>query len=113
MTTISELVFLTVVKSHFLVSSFPEVQTVLMLFLTIPVTIASAERLFSKLRIIKSYLRSNMGKGKLHGLAVLSIEQSAASKLGIEKIIITLPRSNQSQTIGLLKYVMKNVKEFN
>jgi len=40
--------------------------------LTIPV--ASAERSFSKLKLIKSYLRSTMSQKKWKGLALLSIE---------------------------------------
>ena len=43
--------------------------------LTIPVTVASAERSFSKLKLIKSYLRSTMSQDRLSGLAILPIEK--------------------------------------
>jgi len=43
--------------------------------LTIPISIASAERSFSKLKLIKSYLRSTMSQQRLKGLALLSIEK--------------------------------------
>ena len=39
-------------------TSFPNVVTSLKLFLTIPVSVASGERSFSKLKIIKNYLPS-------------------------------------------------------
>ena len=43
--------------------------------LTIPVSVASAQRSFSKLKIIKIYLRSIMWQQRLNGLALLSIEK--------------------------------------
>ena len=47
-------------------SSFPEVCTAFLLFVTIP----SAERSFSKLKLIKIYLRNSMGQERLHNLAM-------------------------------------------
>jgi len=43
--------------------------------LTIPVSVASAERSFSKLKLIKSNLRSTMSQQRLNRLALLSIEK--------------------------------------
>jgi uncharacterized membrane protein len=43
--------------------------------LTIPATVAFAERSFSKLKLIKSYLKSTMSQEKLNGLAILLIEK--------------------------------------
>ena len=45
------------------------------ILLTIPVTVASAKISFSKLKLIKSYLRSTMSQERLSGLAILSIEK--------------------------------------
>ena len=45
------------------------------ILLTIPVTVATAERSFSKLKLIKSYIRSTMSQERLNGLAILSIEK--------------------------------------
>ena len=43
---------------------FPEVVAVLKIFLTIPVTVASGERSFSQLNLIKSAIRSCMGQDR-------------------------------------------------
>ena len=43
--------------------------------LTIPVSVASAERSFSKLKLKKSYLRSTISQQRLNGLVLLSIEK--------------------------------------
>ena len=65
---------------------YPEVVTALALFLTIPVTVASAERSFSKLKLIKNYLRSTMSNNRLSSLAVISIENSTARSLDIKDL---------------------------
>ena len=48
---------------------------------------ATAERSFSKLKLIKTYLRNIMQDDRLSGLAVLSIEHAEARKLDVSKII--------------------------
>ena len=55
-------------------SCFPEECIAFLLFVTIPVTTASDERSFSKLKLIKTYLRNSMGQERLRNLAFLSIE---------------------------------------
>jgi len=49
--------------------------------LTIPVTLASAERSFSKLKLIKIYVRSTMDGKRLSSLAILSIENDIVENL--------------------------------
>jgi len=66
--------------------SVPEVATVLKWFLTIPVTSATAERSFSKLKLIKNYLRSIMAH-RLSDLSVLSIENERIRGLDINMSI--------------------------
>lgn len=87
--SITELADLLIIKNHFISSSFPEVCTAFLLFITIPVTTASAERSFSKLKLIKTYLRNSMGQERLSGLAILSIEHSMAGCLNFDDVINT------------------------
>jgi Domain of unknown function (DUF4371)/hAT family C-terminal dimerisation region len=68
-------------------STMPDVVTCYMLFLTLPVTVASCERSFSKLRMIKNYLRSSCGQERLSGLALLSIESKVARSLNLDDLI--------------------------
>ena len=85
--TNEELTKTLLIENRCTTASFGEVCTVLMLFLTIPVTVASAERSFSKLQLIKSYLRSSMGQSRLSGLAILSIGNARARHLDIKDLI--------------------------
>jgi hypothetical protein len=96
--------------THNLQTSFPDVVTGYMLLLTFPTTVATAERSFSKLKIIKNYLRSSCGQSRLSGsvdavlliaycivslyfsfllpgLALLSIESSRAKELNRSEIV--------------------------
>jgi Trp operon repressor len=50
------------------------------ILLTILVTVASMERRSSKLKLIKSYLRSTMSQKRLNELAILSIEKKDIRK---------------------------------
>ena len=69
------------------VDSFPNACIAYRILLTIPVTVASAERSFSKLKLIKSYLRSTMSQERLNGLAMLSIEKDLLEKLEYKDLI--------------------------
>ena len=60
---------------------YKQLITAVMLFLAIPVTVASAERSFSKLKLIKSYLRSTMTQDRVSNLAIISIEIETARRL--------------------------------
>ena len=60
---------------------------VLMLFFTLPVTVASDERSFSKLKIIKDFKRNSNGQTRLHDLALLSIKHKEAVKMDTKELI--------------------------
>ena len=65
----------------------PELVTAWVLFMTLPVTVATAETSFSKLKIIKTYLRSTMSQERLDGLAIISIEHECAKDTDFDQVI--------------------------
>ncbi|RYX86566.1 hAT transposon family protein [bacterium] len=56
------------------------------IFLISPVSVATGERSFSKLKIIKNYLRNSMGQNRLNSLAMLSIEHELAESLDYDDV---------------------------
>ncbi|PVH65890.1 hypothetical protein PAHAL_1G098500 [Panicum hallii] len=58
-----------------------------LVLLTIHVSVASAERSFSKLKLLKSYLRSTMTQERLNSLATIAIESEMLEKIDYEYII--------------------------
>ncbi|XP_050538951.1 uncharacterized protein LOC126910249 [Daktulosphaira vitifoliae] len=66
---------------------YPNIEISLRIILTIPVTVASAERSFSKLKLIKYHLRSTMSNERLTGLSILSIEAELAQELNLENLV--------------------------
>ncbi|XP_058185930.1 uncharacterized protein LOC131303155 [Rhododendron vialii] len=69
------------IKSYWKDGGFQMVWVAYRILLTIPVTVASAERSFSKLKLIKTYLRTTMSQERLNGLAMISIENEYLDKL--------------------------------
>ena len=70
-----------------LVDSFPNLYVALRTFLTIPVTVGTAERSFSKLKLIKSFLRFTMTQSRLSSLAVLLIEKEIGRTIAYDNLI--------------------------
>jgi hypothetical protein len=58
---------------------FPSLWIALRILLALPVSVASGERSFSLLKLIKKYLRPMMGQSRLNELGLLSIENDVAS----------------------------------
>ena len=55
--------------------------------LTIPVTVASSKLSFSKLKLLKSYLRSTMTQERLNDLAMIAFVSDMLEKIDYESII--------------------------
>lgn len=59
---------------------FEELKKVIELIVVIPVSSASAERSFSTMRRVKTYLRSTMKSSRLNELTLLSIEREISGQ---------------------------------
>jgi hypothetical protein len=55
---------------------YPNVLVAYGILLTVPMSVASAEISFSKLKLLKNYLRSTMSQERLNGLAMCTIERA-------------------------------------
>ena len=66
---------------------FSNLTVALRILLTLPVTVASGERSFSKLKIIKNYLRTTMTQNRLVSLSILSIEKEIAADIDLELVV--------------------------
>ena len=69
--------FFLIVENASLATTYPDV----------PVTVATAERSFSKLKLIKNFLRSSRSQERLNGLALLLIENEQAKNFDFRKVI--------------------------
>ena len=85
----SPLAVLNFIKKRKLEDLYPNIYISLRILLTMPVTVASGERSFSKLKLIKMYLRATMSESQLNYLAKLSIEHEIAANINYKKIIKT------------------------
>jgi hypothetical protein len=65
------------------VPTYSKLLPAVVMFITLPVIVVSAKRSFSKLKLIDNYLLSSISQGRLHSLAILSIENKEACSLDI------------------------------
>ena len=84
MTTLEMLTFL---NDNELCEIYPNLWIALRIACTLPVTVATAERSFSKLKLIKTYLRSSMAQDRLSGMAIISINHQIGSQISYDQVI--------------------------
>ena len=72
---------------------FPLIHTFLAILLTLPVSTASAERSFSSLRRLKTWMRSRMGEERLTGLAMLNVHRDIY--VSVDKVIDRFAKSKK------------------
>lgn len=78
---------------------FKNLVIALKIVLTLPVTIATAESSFSKLKIIENYLRTTMSQERLSALATISIESELLELIPMEAIIKKFAAAKARQVV--------------
>ncbi|GBM48142.1 Cathepsin L [Araneus ventricosus] len=115
--TASHLDILKVISKYGLRNANPNIEIALRILMTMPVSVTSCERSFSKLKIIRNYLWSSMGESRLSNLAIMSTEYEKASKLDFNEKIYSkgYPDDEEDQRrrlweSKLLEYLIHNLK---
>ena len=75
-----------IVKNN-LSEAYPNLLIALQIMLTVVVTVASAEHSFSRLKLIKNYLRSSITHERFSSLTILSIESEVANSIDFDDVI--------------------------
>ena len=66
---------------------FNELESLVSIILSLPISAASAERSFSSLRRIKTWLRSTMSQSRLTHLCLLSVHRERVAKLNMSDLM--------------------------
>nr|KYP34700.1 hypothetical protein KK1_044329 [Cajanus cajan] len=69
------------------INSSPNAYIAYRIMLTIPISITSTKRSFSKHKLTKTYLRSTMSQQRLNGLTLLSIEKDMLNEINYDNLI--------------------------
>ena len=80
---------------------YPNISVAYQIILTVPVTVASAERSFSKLKLLKNYLRSTMSQERLNGLAMCTIEKDILDSIDLNTVLDDFASRNARRSIVL------------
>ena len=78
---------LQVLNQRQLTHAYPNVTCLYKLCLTLPVTTATTERSFSKLKLVKTALRSTMIEERLSALLLLSLERDLTDQVNFDNVI--------------------------
>ena len=79
-------------ERHGLQTMFPSVFVALRIFLTVPVTNAEGQRLFSRLKQVKNELRTTMTQKRLTALSLLTTESELVKEIDSGNIVDTFAR---------------------
>ena len=91
---------------------FSEMDKLLKIYLTVPVTTATAERTFSTMRRIKTYLRSTMTQERLNHAMTLHIHKGQTDELNITDIaqqFILLMKDGCTHFINTYMYITLSI----
>ena len=81
---------------------YPNVSIAFQIFLTVPVTVASAEKSFSKLKLLRNCLRTTMLQERLNGLAMCSIEKDILDNIDLDMIVIDFASRNAGRSFFVM-----------
>ena len=85
-------------------SSYPMVDRLLRLVITLPVSTASTKRAFSAMKLVKTHLRSKMGDGFMRDYLVVYIEKELAARISSDEIINSFDQaSNRKAKLKLIE----------
>ena len=79
------------------VDCYPNVLVAYRILLTVPMTVRS----FSKLKLLKNYLRSTMSQERLNGLAMCTIERDILDIIDLNTVLDDFTSRNARRTIFL------------
>ena len=79
-------------------NAYAAIWKLLQILCTLPVTTAEAERSFSYLRILKSYLRNTMTEDRLNGLALLYIHRDIPVE--VDEVLDEMAQKTRRLDIG-------------
>ena len=65
----------------------PNLRNILQMYLTLPSTTCEAERSFSALRRIKSYLRATMTQERLNHVLILNVHEAEAASIPLDQVM--------------------------
>ncbi|GFT32144.1 dimer_Tnp_hAT domain-containing protein [Trichonephila clavipes] len=68
----------------------PTLGLVLRILFTLPTSVESGERNFSKLKVIKKFFRSTTTEDRLNGLTTIAIEHELAEEINVKEIILRI-----------------------
>ena len=80
---------------------YPNVSVAYRILLTVYVIVALTKRSFSKLKLLKNYLRSTMSQERLNGLAMCTIERDILDIIDLNTVLDDFTSRNARRTIFL------------
>ena len=80
---------------------YPNVSVAYRILLTVPVIVASVEKSFSKLKLLKNYLRSTISQERLNGLAMCTIKKDILDTIDLNTVLDDFASRNARRTIFL------------